>query len=180
MTLSGEKLMDIVTRAFNAGEIESQITEQESKFAFQQILRYKNKSIQFDAESALQCPVCTYEYDKTTLKDRIANKIKELEAPRNSDDSDQYHERQIIIKSLKELEKSSVKHYPNLRLLSQTPTGYNFGAFVNIEENAEKGYDFFISKSEDTKDWCECMGFVHGKLCYHIKEARKRFEASGR
>lgn len=71
------------------------------------------------------------------------------------------------------------RKFPNLRALVNTEKGYEFGAFENISDDAEKGYDFFISKEDPSKDWCECMGFVHGKMCYHIKEARARFEARG-
>jgi hypothetical protein len=63
--------------------------------------------------------------------------------------------------------------------MSQSVKGYQFGAFANVAEDAEKGYDFFISTSDDAKDWCECLGFVHGKMCYHIKEAKKRFSQRG-
>ena len=65
--------------------------------------------------------------------------------------------------------------FPSLRLLYTTLNGHYFGAFTHSKEDAKKGYDFFISTGEK-KDWCECLGFVHGKLCYHIKEAKKRFE----
>ena len=68
------------------------------------------------------------------------------------------------------------REYPNLRLLSTSPKGHHFGAFRNTDEESKKGYDFSISIVEGGKDWCECMGFVHGKMCYHLKEARKRFE----
>jgi len=71
------------------------------------------------------------------------------------------------------------KKYSNLRLLSTSFKGYYFGAYAHPGDDAEKGYDFFISNTEGTKDWCECLGFVHGKLCYHIKEAKARFEAKG-
>jgi len=69
--------------------------------------------------------------------------------------------------------------FPNLRLLCTTLSGHYFGAYADSDENAKKGYDFFIS-STNKRDWCECLGFVHGKLCYHIKEAKKRFEDSGK
>lgn len=65
--------------------------------------------------------------------------------------------------------------FPNLRLLYSTAKGHYFGAFATPDEHAKKGYDFFISTTSK-KDWCECLGYVHGKLCYHISEAKKRFE----
>ena len=67
------------------------------------------------------------------------------------------------------------KEYPHLRLLSYSFKGYYFGAFANADSNATKGYDFFISNINEKKNWCECLGFVHGKLCYHIKEAKEKF-----
>jgi len=69
------------------------------------------------------------------------------------------------------------KKYSNLRLLSPSFKGYYFGAYAHAGNDAEKGYDFFISNTKGVRDWCECMGFVHGKMCYHIKEAKARFEA---
>ena len=70
--------------------------------------------------------------------------------------------------------------YSNLRLLSTSFKGHYFGAYASPNEDAKKGYDFFISNTEGVKDWCDCLGFVHGKICYHIKEAKKRFEASAK
>ncbi len=78
-----------------------------------------------------------------------------------------------------EVKKLSKKKYPHLRLLATSPKGHYFGAFENISQDAEQGYDFFISTTQGVKDWCECLGFVHGKLCYHIKESKKRFESLG-
>ena len=72
----------------------------------------------------------------------------------------------------------SERQFPNIRLLANSFKGYYFGAFENTKINAKKGYDFFISHTDQKKDWCECLGFVHGKLCYHIKEAKKIFEVS--
>lgn len=72
------------------------------------------------------------------------------------------------------------KKYSNLRLLTTSFKGHYFGAYAHAGNDAQKGYDFFISNTENEKDWCECMGFVHGKLCYHIKDAKKRFEARGK
>ena len=71
------------------------------------------------------------------------------------------------------------KKYSNLRLLSASMKGHYFGAFENTADDAKKGYDFFISNTEGVEDWCECLGYVHGKMCYHIKEAKARFEARG-
>ena len=71
------------------------------------------------------------------------------------------------------------REYSNLRLLSTSPKGHHFGAFRDAGEYAKKGYDFFLSIVEGGKDWCECMGFVHGKLCYHLKESHKRFGERG-
>ena len=71
------------------------------------------------------------------------------------------------------------RDFPNLRLLSAGTKGYYFGAFESADDDAKKGYDFFISNTEGVKDWCECMGFVHGKMCYHIREAKQRFSNRG-
>ena len=71
------------------------------------------------------------------------------------------------------------KKYSNLRLLTESFKGSYFGAYAHAGKDAEKGYDFFISNSKDEKDWCECKGFLHGKICYHIKDAKKRFEERG-
>jgi len=51
--------------------------------------------------------------------------------------------------------------------------GNYFGAYENSDENAKQGYTLFISKSENVHDYCECAGYVHGKICYHLKEAKK-------
>lgn len=69
------------------------------------------------------------------------------------------------------------RKFPNLRLESVSTKGYYFGAYENAEEEAKKGYQFFISTTPENSDWCECMGYIHGKICYHLKEAKKRFEA---
>lgn len=71
------------------------------------------------------------------------------------------------------------KKYANLRLLTKSFKGHYFGAYAHAGNDAQKGYDFFISNTKNEKDWCECMGFTHGKICYHIKEAKKRFESRG-
>ena len=44
----------------------------------------------------------TVEFDPQIRK-KIIDKIAELEAPRDQDDSDQYHERQIVIDALKKI-----------------------------------------------------------------------------
>ena len=69
------------------------------------------------------------------------------------------------------------REFSNLRLLYTTSKGHYFGAYANSKVDSKKGYDFFISTTEK-RDWCECLGYVHGKLCYHISEAKKRFEVS--
>ena len=72
------------------------------------------------------------------------------------------------------------KKYPNLRLLTTSFKGHYFGAYAHAGDDAEKGHDFFISDTKGEKDWCDCSGFVHGKTCYHIKDAKKRFEERGK
>lgn len=67
------------------------------------------------------------------------------------------------------------REFSNFRLQSTSSKGLYFGAYTSKSTKAKKGYDFFISNTDDVKDWCECMGFVHGKVCYHLKEAKKRF-----
>lgn len=70
----------------------------------------------------------------------------------------------------------SSKKFSNIRALIKTHLGYRFGAFSTIADDAQKGYDLFVSNENPSKDWCECMGFVHEKRCYHLKEARRRVE----
>lgn len=70
------------------------------------------------------------------------------------------------------------RKFPHIKLLSFAFKGYYFGAYENTKKDAKKGYDFFISNIDQKKDWCECLGFVHGKICYHIKEAKKNFKVA--
>lgn len=70
------------------------------------------------------------------------------------------------------------KHYPNFRFLNSSDSGYYFGAFENSTNDAEQGYTLFVSKVRGIEDWCECMAYVHGKNCYHIKEIKKRLEVN--
>ncbi len=65
------------------------------------------------------------------------------------------------------------KKYPHIRLTSQSIKGNYFGAYENSEEDSKQGYTVFISNTIFTKDYCECRGFIHGKLCYHLKDAKK-------
>ena len=71
------------------------------------------------------------------------------------------------------------KKFPNIRALVKTPSGYEFGAFKSTQNDAEMGYTLFIPNESPEKDWCECDGYVHGKRCYHVKEARRRVEVNG-
>lgn len=106
MTLTEKELMNIVNRAFNAGEIESQITEKESKQATFQILKNCEKVEKMHGPIITDSPV-QVEYDPQ-LRKTITDKIKELESPRNHDDSDQYHDRLTVINAFKKiLEKTS-------------------------------------------------------------------------
>jgi len=63
------------------------------------------------------------------------------------------------------------KKFPHIILTSVSTNGNYYGAYENSDEDAKKGYTIFISDSTKTETYCECMGFVHGKMCYHIKEA---------
>ena len=65
------------------------------------------------------------------------------------------------------------KKFSHIRLDSVSTKGTYFGAYENKDDDSKKGYTIFISTSEDEKTYCECMGFVHGKLCYHIKRAKE-------
>lgn len=65
------------------------------------------------------------------------------------------------------------KKFSHIRLDTVSTKGNYFGAYDSNEDDSKKGYTIFISTSEDEKTYCECMGFVHGKLCYHIKRARE-------
>jgi hypothetical protein len=65
------------------------------------------------------------------------------------------------------------RKFPHIRLDSLSTKGNYFGAYENSEDDAKKGYTIFISDSIDEKTYCECMGYVHGKGCYHIKRAKQ-------
>jgi len=73
----------------------------------------------------------------------------------------------------------TTRNFPNLRLLLTSHKGHYFGAYATADKNAKKGYDLFISTKDGVKDWCECMGHVHGKICYHLIESKKRFSQRG-
>ncbi len=64
------------------------------------------------------------------------------------------------------------KKYPHILVTSYSTNGYYFGAFKEATSESKKGYVLFLSSSPDEKDWCECMGYVHGKNCYHLDDAR--------
>lgn len=65
------------------------------------------------------------------------------------------------------------KKYPHIRLTKQTAKGDYFGAYETSDPDSKQGYTLFISNTIFAKDYCECRGFVHGKLCYHLKEAKQ-------
>ena len=65
------------------------------------------------------------------------------------------------------------KKFPHIRLDNISTKGNYFGAYESNDDDSKKGYTVFISTSEDEKTYCECMGFVHGKICYHIKRAKE-------
>ncbi len=51
--------------------------------------------------------------------------------------------------------------------------GNYYGAYESDAEQAKQGYTVFISHSEDTRDYCECMAYVHGNPCYHLIRAKE-------
>ncbi len=63
------------------------------------------------------------------------------------------------------------KKYPHILLTSVSTNGNYFGAYKENDSESKKGYVLFLTTSPDEKDWCECMGHVHGKRCYHLKNA---------
>jgi hypothetical protein len=67
----------------------------------------------------------------------------------------------------------TVKKYPHIILTSVSTNGNYFGAFAENDSDSKKGYVVFVTTSSNEKDYCECMGFVHGKNCYHLTEAKK-------
>jgi len=64
------------------------------------------------------------------------------------------------------------KEFSHIRLTSQSIRGNYFGAYESSDENAKMGYQIFISTTKDVHSTCECMGYVHGKECYHLKSAK--------
>lgn len=64
------------------------------------------------------------------------------------------------------------KNYPVIKLHSTTTKGNYYGAFENSSEDAKLGYLIFIS-CDGRPNTCECLGYVHGKNCYHLDEAIK-------
>ena len=71
------------------------------------------------------------------------------------------------------------KKFSHIRLTSQSIKGNYFGAYDGPSEDDKQGYTLFISHTPDAKDYCECRGYVHGKLCYHLKDAQKLEEFLG-
>lgn len=65
------------------------------------------------------------------------------------------------------------RNFPHIKLTSQSFHGYYYGAYENDDENAKQGYAIFISDTEGIHDYCECLGYVHGKPCYHIIRAKE-------
>ena len=65
------------------------------------------------------------------------------------------------------------KKFPHLRLARKAIRGNYFGAYENSDENAKQGYTIFISHDNKVQDYCECDGYVHGKPCYHLKNAKE-------
>lgn len=63
------------------------------------------------------------------------------------------------------------KKYPFIRLTNHAIKGNYFGAFTNSNENSFMGYTLFLSNIDELKNYCECAGFIHGKICYHLKKA---------
>lgn len=66
------------------------------------------------------------------------------------------------------------KKFPYIRVTSVSTNGNYYGAYENSDEDAKKGYTIFITNSANAKTYCECMGYVHGKMCYHIKESLEK------
>lgn len=64
------------------------------------------------------------------------------------------------------------KKYPHILLTSVSTNGNYFGAYAENDSESKKGYVVFLTTSTNEKDWCECMGYVHGKNCYHLDDAR--------
>jgi len=64
------------------------------------------------------------------------------------------------------------KKFPHIRLTRQSIRGNYFGAYGNADKNSKQGYTIFISHNNKVHDSCECDGYVHGKPCYHLKDAK--------
>lgn len=65
------------------------------------------------------------------------------------------------------------KKFSHILLTSVSTNGNYFGAYEKNDSESKKGYVVFIGNSSNEKDWCECMGYVHGKTCYHVTDAKK-------
>lgn len=65
------------------------------------------------------------------------------------------------------------KKFPHIKLSSQSLRGNYFGAYVDSDIDSKQGYQVFISHTPGIENTCECNGYIHGKLCYHITEAKK-------
>jgi len=66
----------------------------------------------------------------------------------------------------------SKKEYPNIKLVKEGVRGNFYGAFDSNDNDADQGYTIFISNTKRVKSICECMGYIHGKWCYHLKDAK--------
>ncbi len=65
------------------------------------------------------------------------------------------------------------RNYPHIRLTSQSIRGNYYGAYESNDENAKQGYVLFISHTKKVRDYCECIGWSLGKVCYHLKRAKE-------
>ena len=67
----------------------------------------------------------------------------------------------------------SGKHFPIIKLTSQSIRGNYYAAYESDDENAKQGYTIFISTTEGVHDSCECMAYIHNLPCYHIIRAKE-------
>lgn len=65
------------------------------------------------------------------------------------------------------------RNFPHIKLTSQSIRGNYYGAYASGDENEKQKYQIFISHTEEMHDSCECMGYVHGKPCYHLIRAKE-------
>lgn len=65
------------------------------------------------------------------------------------------------------------RNFPHIRLASQSMNGNYYYAYSSSDDNAKRGYQIFISTTDEKPDNCDCISFVYNKPCYHLIRTRE-------